>query len=135
MSANYDDVLGQLRDAGLILDSLDTSGRMVRCKVEGAREKRGWYALHELKTSGGDVLIVGTYGVWRGNENGATKVELRKRDSEFTSEQREALKRRLAEDGKRAEATRRREAERAAARASAAWAKALPDGESDYLAA
>lgn len=104
MLANYDDVLGQLRDAGLILDGLDASGRMVRCKVEGSRERRGWYVLHELHTNGTDVLIVGTYGIWRGNDNGAIKVELRKRDSEFTAEQREALKRRLAEDRRRAEA-------------------------------
>ncbi|MDG4495856.1 hypothetical protein G8D12_20720, partial [Xanthomonas vesicatoria] len=69
MLANYDDVLGQLRDAGLILDSLDASGRMVRCKVEGSRERRGWYVLHELQTNGSDVLIVGTYGIWRGNDN------------------------------------------------------------------
>lgn len=135
MSANYDDVLGQLRDAGLILDTLDTTGRMVRCKVEGTREKRGWYVLHELNTSGGDVLVVGTFGVWRGNENGATRVELRKRDSEFTAEQREALKRRLAEDRRRAEDARRRDAARAAQVATTAWEKAKPEGESDYLAA
>ncbi|UYK82295.1 DUF5906 domain-containing protein [Xanthomonas sacchari] len=133
MSANYDDVLGQLRDAGLILDSIDPSGRMVRCKVEGSRERRGWYVLHQLNTSSGDVLIVGTYGVWRGNENGATKVELRKRESEFTAEQREALRRRLAEDRRRADAVREEQARRAAARATAAWAKAQPEGESAYL--
>ncbi|KUF27260.1 DUF5906 domain-containing protein [Xanthomonas phaseoli] len=135
MLANYDDVLGQLRDAGLILDSLDASGRMVRCKVDGSRERRGWYVLHELQTNGSDVLIVGTYGIWRGNDNGAIKVELRKRDSEFTAEQREALKRRLAEDRRRAEAARQEENRRAAERATRAWGKALHDGESDYLAA
>lgn len=133
MSANYDDVLGQLTDAGLILDSLDTSGRMVRCRVEGSRERRGWYVLHELNASSGDTLIVGTFGVWHGNDNGAQKVELRKRESAFSQEQREALKRRLAEDRRRAEAARLEQNRRAAARATAAWTKALPEGEADYL--
>jgi len=133
MSANYDDVLGQLRDAGLILDSLDTRGRMVRCKVEGSRERSGWYVLHELNTSSGDQLVVGTFGVWRGNDNGAMKVELRKREREFTAEQRDALKRRLAEDRRAAETARIEAARRAAAKATDAWSKAKPDGESDYL--
>ena len=135
MLANYDDVLGQLRDAGLIVDTLDTSGRMVRCKIEGDRERRGWYVLHELQASSGDVLVVGSYGVWHGNDNGAVKVELRKRDSEFTAEQREALKRRLAEARKMAAAARRAEAEKAAAAAVRAWAKAASEGEAEYLAA
>src|SRR5690606_11223511 len=135
MLANYEDVLGQLREAGLIVDHLDTRGRMVRCKVEGDRERRGWYVLHELQTSGGDVLVVGTYGVWRGNDNGATKVELRKRDTEFSAEQRAALKSRLAEARKAADAARRKEAARAAEGARRAWQQASPTGESDYLAA
>ena len=133
MSANYTDVLGQLTAAGLILDTLDTSGRMVRCRVEGSRERRGWYVLHELNTSSGDTLVVGTFGVWHGNDNGAQKVELHKRDSAFSQEQREALKRRLAEDRRRAEAARLEQNRRAAARATAAWNRALPEGEADYL--
>ncbi|HIE4139916.1 TPA: hypothetical protein ACXM5A_000332 [Stenotrophomonas maltophilia] len=83
MSENYGDVLQQLQSAGLLVTELDTTGRMVRCRVEGSRERRGWYALHELNTSAGEVLVVGTYGVWHGNENGATKVDLRKRDKTF----------------------------------------------------
>ncbi|WP_313456810.1 DUF5906 domain-containing protein [Stenotrophomonas sp.] len=133
MSANYNDVLGQLTAAGLILDTLDASGRMVRCRVEGSRERRGWYVLHELNTSSGDTLIVGTFGVWHGNDNGAQKVELHKRDSAFSQEQREALKRRLAEDRRRAEAARLEQNRRAAARAAAAWNRALPEGEAEYL--
>ena len=63
---------------------------MQRCRVEGDREKRGWYVLHELPLPSGDLVLVGTYGVWRGNDNGAQKIELRKRDAEFSAEQREA---------------------------------------------
>ncbi|WP_049460322.1 DUF5906 domain-containing protein [Stenotrophomonas maltophilia] len=133
MSENYGDVLQQLQSAGLLVTELDTTGRMVRCRVEGSRERRGWYALHELNTSAGEVLVVGTYGVWHGNENGATKVDLRKRDKTFSDEQREALRNRLAEDRRRAESARQTQAKRAAERASSAWAKANAVGEADYL--
>lgn len=134
-ASNYDDVLDQLRAGGLIVEDLQVgTPRMIRCKVEGGdREKRGWYMLHELPTSNGDLLIVGSFGVWHGNDQGAQKIQLRKAD-DFTREQREALRRRLAEDRKRADADRKREAERAAARATAAWSKLEPDGESEYLA-
>ena len=135
MSENYGDVLQQLQSAGLLVTELDTTGRMVRCRVEGSRERRGWYALHELNTSAGEVLVVGTYGVWHGNENGATKVDLRKRDKAFSDEQREALRNRLAEDRRKAESARQTQAKRAAERASSAWAKANANavGDADYL--
>lgn len=131
MAANYDDVVGQLRGAGLIFDGL-VIGRMTRCKVEGERERRGWYALHELQVTGGEVLLVGSYGIWRGSENNATKIELRKR--ELSTEQRDSLRKRLAEDRRRADASRKAEAERAAVKATKAWAACAPTGDCDYLA-
>jgi putative DNA primase/helicase len=132
-AANYDDVLDQLRSAGLIVERLEVgTPRPVRCKVEGDREKRGWYSLHELSAPGGDLLIVGSFGVWRGNDNTAQKVELRKR--EISQEQREALRRRLLEDRKRADQLRQREAARAAETAAKAWAALSEDGDADYLA-
>jgi putative DNA primase/helicase len=132
-AANYDDVLDQLRSAGLIVERLEVgTPRPVRCKVEGDREKRGWYSLHELQAPGGDLLIVGSYGVWRGNDNTAQKIELRKR--EISQEQRDALRKRLAEDKRRADALRQREAARAAETAAKAWAALHEDGDSDYLA-
>jgi len=45
MASNYDDVKLQLTGFGLQVERLET-GRMVRCRVEGDREKRGWYILH-----------------------------------------------------------------------------------------
>lgn len=127
---NYEDVLCQLRDAGLIVDHLET-GRMRRCKVEGDREKRGWYYLHELRTDKGTLLIVGSFGVWRGNDSNTQKVELRK--TELSAEQRAALKQRLAQDRKEADRRREEEAAKAAKIAAAGWAKAAPEGESEYL--
>ena len=134
--SNYGDVVRQLTDFGLILDRGELqvgSTRPVRCKVrDGDREKRGWYQLHEFTTSSGNLLIVGSYGIWRGNENNAQKVELSKTDP-LTADQRAALKRRLAEDRKRIEQERAREAAKAAGVAAKAWARLQLDGESPYL--
>lgn len=130
MASNYDDVLAQLTGAGLLVDSLEI-GKRRRCKVEGDTEKRGWYHLHELRLPTGDDLIVGSYGVWRGTDNNATKVELRK--TELSQEQRESLRKRLAEDKRMAELARRADAERAAVKAAAAWKKCTEQGDCDYL--
>jgi putative DNA primase/helicase len=137
---NYDDVLAQLHGAGLRdrkapLQQLEVgTSKPVRCWVEGDRERRGWYRLYELALSGGDRLIVGSYGVWRGDDNGATKVLLpameRKR---LDPGQQAAIRASQAEDAKRAEAERQREIQRAAARASAWWRQSIEEGESAYL--
>ena len=131
-ASNYQDVLAQLRTAGLIVSELQVNThRPVRCRVEGDREKRGWYRLHELVTDRGDLIIVGSFGVWHGQDNGAQKIELRK--TEFTDQQREALKRRQAEDRRQADAALRVEQERAARAAARAWEHCAPDGEHEYL--
>ena len=130
MASNYDDVLGQLASAGLLVDHL-VVGRMQRCKTEGDREKRGWYHLHEMRLDNGDELIVGSYGVWQGTNNNATKVDVRK--AELSAEQRDAMRKRLAEDRKRADAARQAEADKAAEAARKAWAKCTEAGHCDYL--
>jgi len=130
MSSNYGDVLGQLTSAGLMVDSLEI-GKLRRCKVQGEAEKRGWYHLHEMRLANGDELIVGSYGVWRGAENNATKIEITK--NELTSEQRDSLRKRLAEDKRQSDAARKADAERAAAFASSAWKKCTEDGDCEYL--
>lgn len=130
--ANYDDVLRQLREAGLLLDALEVGARQ-RCRVDGDKERRGWYHLHELRMDSGDVLLVGSFGVWRGNDPGSTKVELAK-GTPLNAEQRAALRARITEDRKAEQARRRAEGARAARRASAMWSKLQPEGDSDYLA-
>lgn len=132
MASNYMDVLAQLQAAGLLVNTLEIGTKNpARCKVEGEREKRGWYHLHELRLPNGDDLIVGSYGIWRGNESNTTKVDIRR--AKLEPEQLEILKKRLAEDRKRADAMRQAEAERAAKRAAAAWKGFGTTGESDYL--
>lgn len=130
MASNYNDVLAQLQAAGLLVEHLEV-GRMRRVRVDGDKERRGWYYLHEIRTEAGDDLIVGSFGVWRGTDNNAMKVELKK--SDLNKEQLAAIRARMAEDMKRAEKVRQAEGERAARQASAAWAKGLPDGDCEYL--
>lgn len=128
---NYSDVLAQLQAAGLLVTSLEVDGRLVRCRVEGEREKRGWYVLHEITTDRGQRLIVGSFGVWRGADQGAQKVQLRK--VELSRDQLDAIRKRQAADRKAAEAAKRRDAERAAAMARRVWEKCSDDGDSEYL--
>lgn len=130
MAVNYDDVLDQLRAAGLIVESLAV-GKLTRCKIEDDGEKRGWYSLHEITLSGGDQVLVGSYGVWYGNENNSQKIALRK--LQLTAEQKEALRARQKEDQKRAEGLRKAQAESAAGKAERKWAELVASGDHDYL--
>lgn len=127
MADNYHDVIETLRAGGLrgrgIDDGLRVTGKVVRCQVEGDREQRGWYVLHEIPGRDGGTLIVGSWGIWSGTDNGATKIELHAQ--ELTAEQREALRARLREDKRRAEAARKAGAARAQRRAELVWRKAL----------
>lgn len=134
--SNYTDVLDQLRDFGLLVDSLEIdTARPKRCRVtdDKSREKRGWYWLSSFSVSGED-LIIGAYGVHHGNDNGKQTIKLPKEKRErLTPEQREAQRARHREAQKRAEAERQREADRAAARASAVWKKCALEGKCEYL--
>jgi len=130
-ASNHDSVVQQLRAAGLIFPYLKITGKAVRCKVEGEREKRGWYILHELMLDGGDLVIVGSFGIWRGNDKGAQKVTLER--NALTDEQQAALRQRLKDDQKRAEQERRAEANRAAEQADRVWRRLSVTGDCDYL--
>lgn len=132
MASNYQDILDQLRSGGLIVESLEV-GRIIRCRVEGDRERRGWYVLHEITTGTGDRLLVGTWGIWHGSDQGATKLEIRGEKSQLSNEQRDLLRQRMRDDRAENERKRKAIARKAAQRAAAAWAKYSPTGESDYL--
>ena len=133
MAENYGEVLAQLQAHGLQITTLEV-GRIVRCRVEGDRERRGWYSLHELRLPGGDLVLVGSYGIWQGSDNGAQKIELKNRGAGLSPDQRDALRKRLAEDRRRIDGQRRAAASRAADHAAQAWARYSESGESDYLA-
>ena len=134
---NYDDVIAQMRSVGLLVDGLEV-GRMRRCKVEGDREQRGWYIMHELPLADGSHVLVGVFGVWRGTEENAQKIDIgawlkgNKRDP-LTEEQRAAIKRRIDEDRRSAERVRKAQAAKAAMQAQRAWNLMAREGDSPYL--
>lgn len=136
MAENYDDCLRQLRSGGLLVGALEVCGRVRRCKVEGEREQRGWYILHPIRTDDGRDLIVGSWGIWHGTDNGARKIELGKADR-LSPEQMKAIRDRAREDRRRAAALREAEAKRAQARAEELWRRSLlaPAGDQvpEYL--
>lgn len=133
--ANYDDVLNQLRDHGLLVETLyvDTT-KQQRCHTaDDKREKRGWYWLSGI-TIDCSSYIIGAYGIWTGADNGKQTVTLAKqqRDS-LTQEQRDAQKALHKEAQRKAEAERKRQADKAAEKAKAAWQRCAVDGSSPYL--
>lgn len=160
MWANRDDVARQLRAAGLLVEAADLQladgDKSRRCRVDGeGTEKRGWYRLHEWPIEPDVTLLVGSFGVFHGDNPGTFKVELTKRCAscsadvalrdktcpscgasqfkarEFSPEQKAAFKARVAEDKKRAAAEQAADAERASQWATAVWrasAEALPAG-------
>lgn len=159
---NYDDVLAQLRAYGLEIDeTIDVGGaKPARCfEAGGDREKRGWYWLHELRLDDG-LYLVGSYGVFRGDDPGTQKIALNKRcqdcgkimamrerkcpscggknikKRELTAEQQAAIKQRQAENKRRLEAERKADADRAAQWAHAVWthSREAAPREHDYLA-
>jgi putative DNA primase/helicase len=138
---NYDDVLGQLQNAGLLIDAIEiNTHKPKRCRVEGLdKESRGWYWLtdHDFTDKDGSrrTFIVGSFGVYQGNDNGKQKVELDLKGSGVTmsSAERTAINERHKENARRAKAERDAESRRAAAKAGRAWSTYLPTGSSDYL--
>ena len=140
-ATNYADVLSQLLAAGLHIPPgeglrIGTHKPVRVLTQDGGRERRGWYLLKEWSPDSGRVLIVGSYGEWRGNENNATKVALPKDDgNRITAEQHAAMKRVWAAQAAAAEAQRKREMAQAAERARKMWDRLQRDGDSPYLVA
>ncbi len=128
---NYDAVLEQLRGVGLLVHDLEF-GRIIRCPVEGRKGKAGWYALHLVRARSGEEIIVGSFGVWQGADKTTHRIELDDRKALGPAE-REALKKRYAEDRRHADLIRKKAAGKAAQVAARVWAKYLPSGDSDYL--
>ena len=135
---NYDDVAGQLAQAGLVFDQkvgmLVDSASVVRCAVTGSKQKRGWYRLYSMPLPGGDSLIVGSFGINQGADHGTQKVILRKEARTLlTAEQAAALRARQAADRKASEDVERRKWQAAADRSSKWWRKCADHGDSAYL--
>ena len=136
---NFDDVRGQLVQAQLIIDQdLRFDARIQRWAIDGeGREKRGWSRLKEWTSKAGNTYIVGHFGVWRGNDDGRTRIALPARDenkAELTSEEAAAIRAAQTEAARQLKAERKREAETASRWAAAVWANSAPCLEHEYLA-
>jgi len=132
---NHSDVVAQLTDYGLMVDTLDVdTARVVRCKThDNQREKRGWYWLSTIDIDA-ESYIVGAYGIYVGNDNGKQKVKLsRKETTRLTTEQKKALADQQRAAKKKAEASRIAQHNRAADRAKTEWLKLDETGQSEYL--
>jgi len=131
---NYADALRQLKDYGLDINHLEFSpDRFVRCKVvDGGREKRGWYRLHEFSNERG-TFITGSYGIWRGNDDGKQLIKLNGLAGKLSDDTQKAIRLRHAENLRLAQARRAREHERAALKAAAGWKRCLPSSQTPSL--
>jgi putative DNA primase/helicase len=133
---NYDDALNQIRDAGLIVDkTVSFDARIQRWKVDGEdREKRGWTKLREWTSKAGHTYIVGAYGVWRGNDDGYTKIELGEDSaSALTKEDKAAIKAAHKEAERKLAEVRKAEIKKASQWSATVWSKCAPCEAHDYL--
>lgn len=138
---NYDDALRQLEAAGLVIDTakLTIDGRIQRWKTNDSRggDKPGWTRLKEWQSKGGNIYIVGAFGVWMGNDDGYTKIELPKKDDPdrpaLTKEDFDAMRAAQKAAAQAVAEERKREAKTAAGWAAQIWHKATPAEQHEYL--
>ena len=142
---NYDDVLSQLSGAHLDLreDSrhrpLTFDGQIQRWLVMGEdKEYRGWTRLREWTSAAGHTYIVGAYGVWRGADDGYTKIEMPRRDKDaarpaLTEADVAAIREAQKAAAKATADQRKAEAKQAARWAAQVWAHATPAAGHEYL--
>ncbi len=139
--ANYDDAILQLENAGLIIDSqrLTIDSRIQRWPVRDGKgnEKPGWTKLKEWQSKKGHRYIVGCFGIWSGNDDGYTRIELPKRDApdlpSLSDEEIAAAKAAQKASQQAIAEERKREIKTAAAWAAQVWSKCAPAGEHEYL--
>lgn len=161
--SNYDSVVRQLKDQGLLVElplRVGTAPKSVRCPIDGEGvERRGWYRLHEWLMDSGETALTGSFGIFRGDDPGTQVLQLSKRCNgcgasvdikdkvcpscgsksvaprQLSEEEKAAQRERLAQDKKRAAAERQAEIERAAQWAAAVWksCRDVAEGDHDYL--
>lgn len=136
--SNLDDVLLQLRAVGLVIDveKLAFDSRIQRWRVDGEdHEKRGWTRLREWQAKNGDMLIVGVFGIWHGNDDGKQKIELSKdRSARLSEDDIRSMREAHKEAQKRLAEVRKQEAKTAGRWAAQVWASCQPaPDDHEYL--
>lgn len=133
---DIDAALNQMRNAGLLVDSLDTSGKIVRVPVtlprpDKGKAKSGWYVVHEFRLNSGGIGLAGSYGNYKNPDAESCKIGMQARDmsaadkAEYDRRRREAAKL-VAEEARKA-------AEQCAQRSAKIWAGLPEEGGSAYL--
>lgn len=128
---NYQDVFDQLLSHQFNVTHLNVDGKMHRVKREG-NDQKGWYVLHDFTNEAGQSAIIGSFGYFEGPESFKYPISPGKGVT-LSAEEKAAMRARHKENAKRAAAQEKARHERASKQATAAWAKYVPDGESDYL--
>lgn len=124
---NAQDVINQMLDAGLDMppQPLDLTGRIRRF----GPKKNHWYRLREMRTQGGEFVVVGSFGNWKGQERWPVEV-----DWKGISDHERAVMQARRQEQAEAEARKRAQlAELAALSATDLWHRASRDGHSAYL--
>jgi len=132
MSDPYQVALQQLADFGLVVDTLDTSGKLTRVKTDSDRgvKKSGWYVAHEFNLSSGRMVITGRFGNWKAdNEPHAFSF-----DASFTDEEKARFRAQQEAQRKAAIAEQKDRNKQAAERAAKIWPGLPQEGTSPYLA-
>jgi putative DNA primase/helicase len=128
-----DDVLAQLRDAGLDPDTPLEIGVRTRCKANGdqGKARTGFYVIYEHHNDG-RTFYAGAFGSWREGSKGDFH-KLKPVGGRMSEEDRKVIKARIDATKKREAAKQAARHARAGRRAAAMW-KTLPErGRSAYL--
>lgn len=140
MHENYQDVLDQLTEFGLLVDTIESDRAKPKrvavnldmCPVDKGKERSaGWYQLNTISIDGKSYLV-GSYGYWKGADNNAQKIKWDKKVT-LTPEQRQAMADQHKAAKKHAQVLRNKEIQKAATAAQKAWRYYVPEGQCDYL--
>lgn len=129
-------VLDQMRSLGLVVDSLDSTGKIVRVPVSFPRQDRGlkksgWYVVHEFRLHSGAIGFAGVFGNYKMPDVEPQKIGMPVQ--ELTEQDRAEYERRRKAAAEQARDDARQAAEACAKRAAAMWEKLPDSGKSEYL--
>lgn len=121
------EVINQMEAAGLEQPPLplNLSGKVQRF----GPKKNQWYRLREMRTDAGTIVVVGSFGDWRGQERHRVEVDWKG----IGEEERAAMQARRQAQAKADAEARVQAAAAASMTAAQLWSAASRDGHSAYL--
>ncbi len=128
---NITDVIDEMRAYGL--PALPDGHPRLTGKIQKfGKGKKAWYRLRSIRLKSGEEVVVGAFGLWRGQDPGTVPVKLD--NVGLNAEERAEAERRQEEFQRAEEERRRRAAELAAGRARRQWEQAREVVEGDEVA-